>query len=483
MADNRAARRSPSGRPTTEVPAPGKRVGRLILSAILAANTLGIVHVQGDEPAGWQPRPLALPATSDNGWQWKPPAIKSKPETPVPPAPIVINLPAHETTVVEPVAVPPTPAEIRQARVAEKRAEKRIEEQLDSEQRKAIGDERPLPPSDRINIGSRKSQLAVEAVEQLRVANWAAKRGAIASAQSAATGVLRTLASLRDTQAGGNYFSQQLGEGFVAIRESLDFAGRYGPVNTGAINRLIDVHQTPALKNVSTVHLTSARAIEAYLMFAKSKLVEATGGGPLAADAAMILADVETLVSTGAVDALANQSSLHSAELALMYRRAAVEIAPENADASAKLGRTLLKRSIPSAAKDMLLQSVRIAPTRQRMEDLLEAAAKSGDFVLVNQCEQQLASASLPSELPVRLLSAQEFARTHQGQGNQLRTAATQPNSGIVNAMPHAVSPQQPAYRVGTRPSVSQGPPSRQIVDPTLPTPPQANRSNGRLFW
>lgn len=482
MADNRAAGRSPSGSPIAGMHSPKKRIGRFVLSMMLSATTVGVVHVQGDEPATWQPRPLALPATSKDGWQWKPPAIKAMPEKAIPPAPIVINLPAPETPVIEPVVVPPTPAEIRQARVAEKR----VEEQRFSQQRRAVRNEQPLPPSDRINIGSRKSQLAVEAVEQLRVASWAAKRGAIASAQSAATEVLQTLAALRDTQAGGNYYSQQLGGGFVAIRESLDFAGRYGPVDTGAIERLIDVHQTPALKHVSTAHLTSSRAIEAYLKFAKSRLVEATGGGPLAADAVMILADVETLVSTGAVDALANQSSLHSAELALMYRRAAVEIAPENADASAKLGRTLLKRSIPSAAKDMLLQSVRIAPTRQRMEDLLEAAAKSGDFLLVSQCEHQLASASLPSELPVRLLSAQDFARTHQAQGNQFRMAANQASPNIVEATPHtvpqAMAPQQPAYRIGARPGVSPAA-SGQIVDPTLPTSPQANRSNGRLFW
>ena len=444
----------------------------------MTATTTGVVHVQGDEPASWQPRPLALPATSKDGWQWKPPAIKAKPVKPITPSPIVINLPAQEASVAEPVAASPTPAEIRQARIAEKR----VEQQLLSEQRRTSRNEQPLPPSDRINVGSRKSQLAVEAVEQLRIANWAAKRGAIASAQSAATEVLRTIAALRDTQAGGNYFSEQLGEGFIAIRESLDFAGRYGPVDTGAIERLIDVHQTPALKNVSTARLTSSRAIEAYLMFAKSRIVEATGGGPLAAEAAMILADVETLVSNGAVEALANQSSLHSAELALMYRRAAVEIAPENADAAAKLGRTLLKRSIPSAAKEMLLQSVRIAPTRQRMEALLEAAAKSGDFLLVDQCEHQLASASLPSELPVRLMSAQDFARTHQAQSNQFRMAKNQAKPNNVQVPPHSVVPQQPAYRIG---AVQGGSPAAtgQIVDPTLPTNPPANRSNGRLFW
>ncbi|EMI56416.1 signal peptide protein [Rhodopirellula sallentina SM41] len=277
----------------------------------------------------------------------------------------------------------------------------------------------------------------------------------------------------------------------------MDFSGRYGPVDTAAIGRLIEVHQTPVLKGVNTTHLTSARAVDAYLQFAQQRLVNSTAGGPLAAEATMILADLETLAANAGrtIDSPPEFSALHSSELALTYRRAAVEISPDNADAAADLGRTLLKRSIPEAAKDLLLQSVRVAPTRQRFESLLEAAAKSGDFVLVDQCEKQLASNQLPSELPVKMMSPQEFARTGQTGPPAAMASAVNANPG-----PNQFNRSQ-QYRVATRPTnnqvrgdrvpMSQPSTAGQIVDPTLPhnwTPkPSASapptQPERRLFW
>lgn len=432
----------------------------------------------------WQPRPLALPATGQNGYHWTPPPAPTFPAGKPDPAVIIQSVAASPpNAAVEPQAEP-TPAEIRQWRVAEKRAEARKDAQRADLQRS----NQWLPPSDQINVGSRKSQLAREAVEQLRVANWAAQRGAIASAHAAATQTLQTIAALRDTQVGSNEFAERLDESFTAIRESMDFAGRYGPVDTAAIDRLIEVHQTPVLKSISTSHLTAARAVEAYLAFAQSRLVEATRGGPLAAEAAMILADLESLIGNGTVEMPTEKSSLHSAELALMYRRAAVEIAPENPDAAAELGRTLLKRSIPGAAKTYLLSSVQVRPTRQRVEALMQAAAMSGDFVLVNRCEQELATVSLPSELPIQVISPQEFART----GQTFAGNASFPTSGqavyqIGANYPDANAVSTPDRSLPTtgqlldRPSAPPTP--NHIVDPTLPSSTPGNQRGGRLFW
>lgn len=459
-------------------------------AAMLAALSLGFTGsffgttAAGDGPT-WQPRPLALPATTED-YRWSPPE-KVEPVS----APVTQVILPSPTVEVEPDPEP-TPAEIRQSIIAEKRAEKQERMAFQRMTRPS----QPLPPSDQINMGSRKSQLAQEAVEQLRIANWASKRGAIASAQAAATKTLRTIATLRDSQIGDNLHTQQLNACFTAIRESADFAGRYGPVDTHAIERLIEVHQTPALKNVATGQLTSPRAIEAYLDFAKTSLVNATQGGPLAAEAALILADLETLLTAGAFETPADHSSLHSSELALMYRRAAVEITPDNADASADLGRTLLKRSIPAAAKHYLLGSVRTEPTRQRVESLMEAAALSGDFVLVDQCEKQLTSSPLPSELPITMMSPQDFARTNRSMTNQSM-------ANIVSASPHApISPPSmaapaPQYRVSSRVnsnsmnhSINNGQAYRpgsasagQIVDPTLPAPRLASPPTNRLHW
>jgi hypothetical protein len=408
--------------------------------------------------------------------------------------------------VVEPE--PPTPAEIRQ----EKLQQKRVDAKRSAEDEAANHTDRRLPPSDDINVGSQKSQLAAAAVGQLRIAHWAAQRGATESAKQAATTTLQTIAALRDTQIGDNAFTLELGIALNAIHESADFSGRYGPVDPAAIGRLIEVHQTPVLKGVATTHLTSARAVEAYLQFAQDRLVNATAGGPLAAEATMILADLESLASSTSrtIDSPAEHSPLHSAELALMYRRAAVAIAPDSADATAELGRTLLKRSLPAAAKELLLQSVQAAPTRQRMESLLEAAAKSGDFVLVDQCERQLAMQQLPSELPVKIMSPQEFARTGQTIPPPALASTFTPQSNRSLGVPQSqFGPEAqavPQYRVGSRPAnqnltndrlVPSAAEAGQIVDPRLPrnwssrsTPTPAPQSvpaspqpERRLFW
>jgi len=438
----------------------------------------------------WHPRPLALPATSDTVTPWHPPErIVSAPV----PTTIVIQPPVPPPVAPE----PPTPAEIRQ----EKWQQKRDDAKRSAHEAASNHFDRPLPPSDEINLGSRRSQLAAAAVEQLRIAHWARQRGATESAKQAATQTLRTIVALRDTEVGDNTFTNELNTAFTAIRESADFSGRYGPVDTAAIERLIEVHQTSVLKGVDTSQLTSARAVEAYLNFAQRRLVNTTAGGPLSAEATMILADLESVAANTrrTIDSSPDHSPLHSAELALMYRRASVEIEPHNAEASAELGRTLLKRSIPGPAKDLLLQSVRVAPTRQRMESLLEAAAKSGDFVLVDQCEKQLASVHLPSELPVTVMSPQEFARTGQTMPPAVSSGSIASTTGNFNNAVPSVAPGA-QYRVGSRPANGSpyGNGSRvspfgagQIVDPTLPeswlSKPSASspspQPGHRLFW
>jgi len=258
----------------------------------------------------------------------------------------------------------------------------------------------------------------------------------------------------------------------TAIQESTDFSGRYGPVDTSALTRLIDVHQTPILHGVDTRRLTSSRAVGAYLGFAKEKLVLATQGGPLAADAILILARLEAAESKASQvnEAVAGHSRMHASELALMYRRAAVEIAPDNPQAAADLGRTLLTRSLPVDAKRYLQQSVQQAPTRQSVEDLLRAASLAGDFVVVDQCEKTLVARQLPSELPVTFLPPDQFARTHQRYSGETQSNIARQSSPNVRV---ASRPSDTRATFKGRSSHYRGTPSTdsRIVDPTMPSP------------
>jgi len=98
-----------------------------------------------------------------------------------------------------------------------------------------------------------------------------------------------------------------------------------------------------------------------------------------------------------------------------MYRRASVEIrTAQTPKRLAELGRTLLKTIDSWTGKDLLLQSVRVAPTRQRMESLLEAAAKSV-WILYSSISARNSSVGTRSEAEYAgwtVMAPQEFART-----------------------------------------------------------------------
>lgn len=494
-----------------------RRVSLAISLATLMASITPSADA-ADSPAGtqtkssrvWQPRPLALPPTSETGPAWKPPADQPALVAPaLPPVTIIMNTPV-------PPEEPPT--------ITRRRKSESSDHATASLGRSQQAFSRPMPASDPINHHARTAELAQSAVDQLRSAHFAARRGALHSAKESATQTLRIIASLRDSQTGDNLHTSQLNEAITAIRESTDFTGRYGPVDHAALHRLVEVHQTPALHGVNTSTLTAERAIEAYLNYARQRWVESTIGGPLAAEATMILANLEsaTLTPQSNSDLTESRSRLHASELALMYRRAAVEIGPDNPQATAELGRNLLNRSMPAIAKELLLLSVQQKPTRQSVEDLMRAANESGDDQLAAECQQQLASTGLPSELPVQVMSPSQFAETHQQFAASSQHAIQQYSAPQTSAQPYQTQLYQ-AQRNHSRPSVatrqmpSRGYPQTasrpmqrssfhqgqlivpaqngrttqsQIVDPSMPNAPtrpsapaRATKPRGGLFW
>ncbi|MEM1227397.1 MAG: hypothetical protein AAGJ40_16985 [Planctomycetota bacterium] len=410
----------------------------------------------------WQPRPLALPTTGEA------PRIAPPPPGPVEASPtqIVIQMTTpEEPAPTEPDITRPLPptAQSKLHRPAPKRA---------------------APPRDALATQARQSQLAKTSTDHLREAYWSARRGAFASARKAAHETLRSIALLRDSQVGDSRHSRWLDAATQAIRESSEFTGHFGRVDAAAMDRLIQVHQTEVLRHVDTSMLTPPHAIEAYLCLAQEKLVAAARGGPLAAEAMIILADVEALNANFTfenADGLLAQSALHASELSLMYRRAAVAIDPANTQAVSKLGKTLLKRSMPGVAKPYLAAAVAASPTRQNVEALQQAAILLGDLKVATQCESQLTNGTLPSELPVTVLRPHQFASTHQGGSSRSpvppptrlngpsATVATKPAAGHSSI----VRPKMPA---NSRPIAI---PNSRIVEPQ----PSVAVPRRRWFW
>lgn len=366
---------------------------------------------------GWQPRPVRLPGTGNQPVESLPDPFGQADPQPV--TTIVIQMPeaAAPPVASSPVASPAEDVRPPAARITRPRPAELWQRKGGSEPRTT------LEPSHPITAAARSSQLAESAVDLLRRAHWSARRGAIHSARDAAWETLRTLAALRDTQAEDNRHTVWLTEATTAIQESADFNGRFGPVDPAALSRLIEVHETEVLHGVDTKTLTPARAVEAYLDWAQQRLVAAVGGGPLATEATIILADLQVSDDglLAGTEASPRQAAFHAAELALMYRRAAFQIDPQHPAAAAGLGRTLLARSLPEMAKPYLRRSVAAAATRQNVQSLLRAAELTDDVLLAQQCRRQLQKSELPSELPVAKLSPEQFAATHATLGGQTR--------------------------------------------------------------
>lgn len=422
---------------------PTRLRGKVVIAWMLIAAPMSVVTLMpvataqsGGSAADsdWQPRPVALPPVAGQR-----PSAAAKTETFSPT--IVIQMPAPPVAVaVEPVA-PPPPEPVRHRRRSAT----------------PVATRKTSPPAmDPIATAARQSQLAESATDRLRSAHWSAQRGATHTARDAAQETLRTICSLRDSQIGDDRHRVWLDQAMTAIDESADFTGRFGEVNRAAIERFVLVHRTHVLRNVDVSGLTPPRAVEAYLADAQEKLVAAVGGGPVAAEAVMILADIEASadrLSNGG-DVKPRQASLHAAELSLMYRRAAIQIDPTNARAAAALGNTLLQRSIPEAAVHYLTISVREEPTRQNVQSLRQAALMAGNVALARQCDAGLSDGRLHSDSPVPILSPAQFAATHQtfpaGQtlpitpsarvatGNRVSSSARAPSAAGSPAIPRS---------------------------------------------
>ncbi|MGI9472500.1 MAG: hypothetical protein ACR2NZ_13245 [Rubripirellula sp.] len=242
--------------------------------------------------------------------------------------------------------------------------------------------------------------------ETLQQAFERAGRGAHHSAKKYATDALRLTIATRDAMDGGNRHAKALEAAFDAIRESEDFCGRYGAANANALSRMVSSHQTPVLKERDASTVSAYEAADAYLSYARERIVSASGEMPEASHALVLLGRLEKQVS--------RSSRTYTDAVTVTLHRAAIDVQPSNAAAYRALGTTLLDQGLTEQASWALQRSVEITPTRPAYEGLLEVARRSGDAVAARACTAALNHPALGSEIPVMRLNASEFASTHR---------------------------------------------------------------------
>ncbi len=269
------------------------------------------------------------------------------------------------------------------------------------------------------------------------------KRGATHSARKYATESLRLTVDMQDARDGGNSHAKQLDVALDAIRESEDFCGRFGAVDTRSLERMVAVHETQVLKGHELVNISSMRATEAYLSIAKDGLVAAAGQSVDASDALVMLAIIEKR--------LAGERHSNAGAVALAMQRAAIEIAPNSSTAHRELGSTLLEQGLVPQAAWALSQSVDLRPTRVGYQTLLEASQRMGDAEMSRKCVAALNDPSLPSGIAIQTLTPDAFAANYRPDPSTFDAKNAKPTEPV-----QSVSAGEES-RVSLRPTLSIG--------------------------
>ncbi len=260
-------------------------------------------------------------------------------------------------------------------------------------------------------------------------------RGATHTARKHAISAMQAIVAMRDAQEGGNLHSQQLDHAFDAIRESKDFCGEFGNIDSNALRRMVTVHETAVLKQQDLSVTSSLEATESYLDYAREQLVFAAGGVREGSQALVLLGQIEFQ--------MAKPSDTHSTSVAVTVQQAAVEADPYFAVGYRVLGTTMLQLGMAEEAANCLITSLQIQPTRLAYERLLDVARRLGDVDTARICMKSLEDPRMEEGNLVHSLSPTEFAATHRPAPASIEPSRSSANTETVKAQ------AKPAARIG----------------------------------
>ncbi len=160
-----------------------------------------------------------------------------------------------------------------------------------------------------------------------------------------------------------------------ALREAEDFTkAKIAIADQGMLQRVIDSHTTPALKNADLQEISPAIAAQHYYQFAASELTRAAQGHPWASELYYALG------RTYQAEADSDRARVDSLRLtALTFYRASRSTLPSNAVACNQLGFLLLQMDRPKEAREALMEAVRVSPEEAYLSNLAEASRRLGD--------------------------------------------------------------------------------------------------------
>ena len=249
-----------------------------------------------------------------------------------------------------------------------------------------------------------------------------------------------------------------------SLREAGDFLGRYGVVDRTSLERMVEAHQTLALKNVDLSRVTANIAADTYFDLARQKLMEATGGGLLAANALSIIADSRLMIeSSNRIDRATSITCL----------RAALGGYPQSYQLANQLGYELLVDGRLAESEQLLKHALTISPSRSTWQNLAELHRRRGELSDSQACLANSVASPEPLSpiTEVYELSPQQFASVSPNPIMRQPDSTSTNNSAIPvastryaaeNMNQTAVAPQratqkQPVQTVPQEPSMIVG--------------------------
>lgn len=322
-----------------------------------------------------------------------------------------------------------------------------------------------VPPSPNVSTMTSR-RLAQQAAEQLSQARRQSARGTLLSARRSAFETLRLIADANDLLIGNVTSATALQQARTALRESEDFAGRFGPVGPEAISRMVASHQTTILKGCDTSQLNGSRATDLYLDFARSQLADVAEANPIAIEALVVLAEVERQTET--------PGPLSDA-MVISLLRAAIQAGPNDPVVANELGFQLLKQGLLEEAQWALEHSYRLHPSRSAGVNLAETLRQRGDQASAQAMIARLDQIpSAPARQPqVFALTPQQFAALSQPTAPPQSQQVSQNHRFAHNQpVPRAAMPAAGAAVGGPAAAVAS-PPAAAPLAPTPAAPVQ----------
>ena len=197
--------------------------------------------------------------------------------------------------------------------------------------------------------------------------------------------------------------SLSLEAAMTALRECADF-GRFGDLDSSAISRLVNSHQTPVLKGYNLSNVPRSQAQRAYYDFAEKHLINALKPIPNASRALVLLAKTEPFAFRDAKETTAkNQACLLRAALACDLR---------NWEARNALAGVLIKFGLLDESRRLLEANYAMNPAPETLQLLAVANRKIGNHQAALEYENRFAAEQSRGKKGVVVnLSPHQFAQ------------------------------------------------------------------------